>query len=194
MKLFKFKIENWKRFLPVVATLTPLQPGEEIYDVTKPVQMAFPWASTIVQGIGCVLLVYISLKLFFWLLTPSKRKRKKLPPPDPRKEALKALERLKKSPVWTNFQDKDVCEKLSAILKAFLKGRFDLGLGLASTSDEMINVMYQQNISGNLIKLSKDLFGICDSIKYAKGKLTPENYEELYQQVKALLLREDWLK
>ena len=194
MKLFGFKIKKNKSLLPAIATLTPLSPGEEIYGITSPVSMSFPWLATIAEGIAWVLLVYISLKLLFWLLTPSKRKRKKLPPPDPQKEALKALERLKKSPIWTNFQDKDVCEKLTSILKVFLKKRFDLGLGVASTSDEIIETMYRQNISGNLIKFSQDLFGICDSIKYAKGELMHENYEELYEQVKSLLLREDWLR
>ena len=182
------------RFLAGVATgsLPALPPGEEIYDVALPVGLPYPWLHFFLHYAGICLIIWLVYRLYIWFITPAPMKKKKLPPIDPLVEALRALERLKKSPLWENGQVKDVCEQLTVILKHFLKSKFNLGIGVAATSDELIASMRTAEVERTLIRLSLELFDICDSVRYAKGHLGTTTFDDLLSSVKTLLTREDW--
>lgn len=175
-----------------VASLPVLPPGEEIYDIAMPAVMPYPWLNFIIYYSLWALGLWIAYKLFIWIITPAPMKRKELPPIDPLKEALRALDRLRKSPLWEKGQVKDVCERLVYILKYFLKAKFELGIGVASTSDELIASMKTAEVNNRLIKISQELFDLCDSVRYAKGQLGATTFDDLLSSVETLLKSEEW--
>lgn len=183
------------RLLAAVATATlpPLQPGDEIYDLRNPATVPYPWMETIIWYTGFLLSIWILFRLVTLLQKPVPEKVPLPPPPvDPLKEALSALDRLKVSPIWQEGQIKDICEALAAILKTYLKERFSLGIGYAATSDELLADLRDQNVRSTIFDATRSLMNVCDGIKFARGTLGSMTMEGLYNQTRDLIVRKDW--
>ena len=117
------------------ADLPPLPPGEEIYDIKPLISIPYPWLSTILSVLLAAIALWLIYLFFKWLLAPIPRTKKILKPIDPLQEALKALERLRTSPLWEPSRIKDVCEHIALILKVYLKNKFNIGPGKSATTD-----------------------------------------------------------
>lgn len=177
----------------VVATssLPVLPPGEEIYDITKPVSMPYPWLEKILVVLAYLIAIWVMYKMLKWLLTPAKRVKKELPPIDPLKAAMRSLIRLQKSPLWENGQVKDVCEQIVFILKSFIKLKYNIGLGAAATTDELLESLRKNIKNKSFISKTKDLLYFCDNIKYAKGELGSTTFSDLIKKTEVLLKWEE---
>ncbi|NLI79874.1 MAG: hypothetical protein GX442_25940 [Candidatus Riflebacteria bacterium] len=172
--------------------LPPLPPGEEIYDLRPPVPVPYPWLQTIGETALWLALAWVAWRLLAWLLAPAVRVPRPPRPVDHRQEALKALDRLRSSPVWDPTRLKDVCERVSLILKVFLHDQFGLGLGGAATTDELLGDLRRNRVPVSLVTRSDELLGVCDEVRYARGSLAGQPLDELYRRVRELLLRGDW--
>ncbi len=187
--------QNKNRLLAAIATssLPALQPGEEIYDLRGPATVPYPWLEMILWWAGVLFFLLVAYKLLLWLQEPVPEKVPPPPPPvDPLEEALSALDRLKVSPIWQGGHVKDICEALAAILKTFLKERFSLGIGYASTSDELLSDLKDQNVQTSIFEAMQSLMSICDGIKFARGNLGSMTMDSLYNQTRQLIIRKDW--
>ncbi len=174
------------------AALPPLPPGEEIYDLRPLQPVPFPWLATIARWAVALALAWLGWRSLRWWLAPVARAPRPPRPVDHLQEALRALDRLRASPVWDPSRVKDVCERVALILKVFLKGRFGLGLGGAATSDELLDDLRRQRVPVSLVTRSAELLGVCDEVRYARGSLGDRPLDHLYTQVRELLLRGDW--
>jgi hypothetical protein len=175
-------------------TLPTLPPGEEIYGLADPVRLPYPYFE-VISKIGLwVVLALLIWKLGEWFFA-DRRERKILPPPDPMKVAIRAIKRLKQSPVLEEGKLKEVCERLALILKVFLKDKFNLGIGAASTSSELIESLRRNKITNSAVRQTSELFDICDQIKFAKGTLGEDKTPlELINSFEELLISGDWKK
>lgn len=177
---------------PAVPALPPLPPGEEIYDLRPPVPVPYPWLQTIAKTALWLALAWVAWRLLAWALAPAARVPRPPRPVDHLQEALKALDRLRSSPVWDPTRVKDVCERVSLILKVFLHDQFGLGLGGAATTDELLGDLRRNRVPVSLVTRSDELLGVCDEVRYARGSLAGQPLDELYRRVRELLLRGDW--
>ncbi|MBF0500404.1 MAG: hypothetical protein HQM09_09740 [Candidatus Riflebacteria bacterium] len=179
------------------ASLPPLLPGDEIYDIHSPVAVPFPWGTIAAQIFVVIIVCWLFVKLRSWLLhmrtdaetvvvTPPP------PPPDPLKEALAALSRLRASPIWAEGRIKDICEHLALILKVFLRDRFRLGIGAAATTAELSLDLRRKRVEEGLRGRIEALFELCDTVKFARGDLGGSTLDELFTKTRELLLWEDW--
>ncbi|MGM0599947.1 MAG: hypothetical protein ACQETH_09050 [Candidatus Rifleibacteriota bacterium] len=194
MKSFGHKIESNYR-IPVAGvvasqSLPELPPGEEIYDLMPFAKLAFPWLYWFLQLLIFLFAIFVFFKLWRWLNTEPEKVRKPIIQ-SPEKQAERALRRLKLSPVWNNRQMKEICEVLVKILKTFIKQKYDIGLGAAATSDEMMESLNKENIAKGVLKDIGDLFNTCDRIKYT-GKTYEADAEKLASLVKKLILSRRW--
>ncbi len=182
--------------LAIVATTTlpALPPGEEIYGLADPVSIPYPYLEVALRIGFWVVLAIIIWKLGGWFFS-ERRERKKLPPPDPMKVAIRAIDRLRQSPIIEEGKMKEVCERLALILKVFLKDKFNLGIGAASTTNELIESLQRNRTSNSAVRRTTELFEICDQIKFAKGSLGEnQSLLQLIDNFEDLLLSGDWKK
>ena len=194
-KTRRIRVELAKTFLGAAVAgsdLPPLPAGDEIYDLRPVVGVPYPWLSVIGEWALAIFLTWICFRLMKWALTAAKRAPRPSKPVDHLQEALKALERLRASPVWDAKRVKDVCERTALILKVFLKDQFRLGLGGAATSDELDDDLRRNRVPVSLTNRATDLLTVCDEVKYARGNLGDQSLDSLYSQVRDLLLRVDW--
>ena len=176
----------------VGAALPELPPGEEIYDIKNPVEVPFPWLYALTVVLLTTLVGWAILKLYLRCIEIIEERKKILPPIDHLKEALKALDRLRISPIWENGSIKDICESVAGIFKVFLKNRFSLGLGAAATSDELLGDLRFEKIPENLVQTADRVMSVCDAVKFAKGDLGDMTPDSLVETVKNMLLSEEW--
>lgn len=176
-----------------IATFPALPIGEEIYDLLPPKALAHPWFSLIMQTLLVVLAFYLLWLFYCWLTRPAIRVRQPIQQ-SPQKQAFRAIERLKLSPVWEKRQFKEICETLAQILKNYTKDQFNLGIGEASTTDELLNVLQQQSILSVVYDQIKDLLLACDQIKYAGLERHEKTPEELMSVLLNLVKETRWLK
>jgi hypothetical protein len=176
-----------------MASMPSLLPGDEIYDVKAPVAIPVPWLSWFLHGALFLGVVYVLWRVLVWYITPGPvPEARPVPPPDPLKEARAALARLKRSPVWQEGRVKDICEALTAILKAYLKDKFRLGLGAASTTTELLRELQAQRVRTDLAERARELMDVCDGVKYAKGALGRFSLDGLFQQTTDLIEKGEW--
>jgi hypothetical protein len=172
------------------SSLPVLPPGEEIYDLMPPVWMAFPWWEWFGKAFLVLLAVIALYKFYNWLISEPQRVRPVIRQ-SPQKQALRALKRLKLSPVWSQKQMKEISETLVFILKSYIKEEYEIGLGAAATSDEMLVSLKAQNTSSAIIKEVRELFGICDRIKFT-GIPCDADAEKMADIVEQLLHKKGW--
>ncbi|MFZ5949578.1 MAG: hypothetical protein ACOYXC_02650 [Candidatus Rifleibacteriota bacterium] len=172
------------------AELPTLPPGEEIYDLMPPVSVPFSWLQLFSQVFFWALFLLMMYGLYRWLLVEPKRQRI-IPRPDPEKMAARAIERLKISPVWQKRQMKEICESLTAILKSYLFERYEIGLGVAATSDEMMASLV--NSEPELRRRACGLFDDCDRVKFM-GDQIDSTPEKLLEILTGLIKAEGWKK
>lgn len=168
-------------------------PGEEIFGPRGPFAVPYPWFEQLLQWSVVVLVAFLVWRSGLWLLTAPAKTGRKAVPIDYRKSALAALERLRRSPMWTEDQVKDVCEHLARILKDFLKNQFNIGWGAAATSDECLDFLEQHRVVPALQDQVAVLLRLFDEVKFARGSLGATTHEDLYQRIRDLLLQEEWL-
>ncbi len=172
------------------ADLPTLPPGEEIYDLMPPVSVPFPWLQFLSQIFLWALVLLLMYLFYRWLQKEPSRERIIIRP-DPEKMAIRAIERLKLSPVWQKRQMKEICESLAAILKSYLFERYQIGLGMASTSDEMMASLL--NSSPELRRRACGLFDDCDRVKFM-GDQIDSTPEKLLEILTGLIKAEGWKK
>jgi hypothetical protein len=174
------------------ASLPTLPPGEEIYDIKAPVIPGLPWGEWALQLVLFLLAAGLFV-LIYRILTREPVKTRKKIVQSPQKQALRAVARLKLSPVWENRQMKEICENLVLILKNFIKDAQGIGLGAAATSDEMLMSLRENQISSQALKKIRELFSICDLIRYT-GKQCEADADELAKIVEELVNHGGWEK
>ncbi|MBF0410448.1 MAG: hypothetical protein HQM10_24090 [Candidatus Riflebacteria bacterium] len=176
--------------LKLVASLPA---GEEIFDIHPPVDIPYPWGLWLVYLL--VVMIAVLAVHYFLNLLAEKRREALLappPPPDPFDVAMKALRKLKNSKIWKNQSVKDICEQLALILREFLKAKHGLGIGKASTSDELIEDLYRKKIVYNLVKEIEILSERLDGVKYAGKTLSDSTPDSLFEKVSELISCRSW--
>lgn len=187
------RIDFRKIFLAsATVQLPPLSPGEDIYDIRNFERIPYPWLEQLGKTAAGILALWLAARFLRWLLMPAEESPRKPHQVDHLKDALTAMDRLKKSPVWRNDHIKDICEQMTAIFKNFLKNRFELGLGCAATSDELNMDMTKKRVPEHLRKSAFDLMQICDGVKFAKCDLTAMTRDKIFDEIIDLLTSKDW--
>lgn len=181
-------------FSATVATsstgLSPLPPGEEIYDLMPVVTMSFPWWQYLLHALLWLMALWLLYRFYQWLIREPERVRQVIRQ-SPEKMAFRAIKRLQLSPVWEKRQMKEICETLVFILKSYLFERYEIGLGPAATSDEMLQSLADNKISPDLRHRVARLFETCDRVKFC-GETSPESAEDLLETLYALIKAEGW--
>ncbi len=160
----------------VVASGSVLPPGEEIFDLMPPQSLPYPIWQLLLQTAAIVLAFWLLWLFYRWLTAPVQRPRAVLQQ-SPQKLAMRAIERLKLSPVWQQRQMKEICETVAAVLKTYAHDGCRIGLGVSSTSDEFLDSMAAAKVSGEIMKTAGEFLDICDRIKFAgknDSEMTPE--------------------
>lgn len=177
------------------ASLSPLPPGEVIYGLKPPAAVPFDWWHLLVDAILFWFFVWLFFRGMAWWRrrreTQENAPREEIAV-DHRREALDALARLRSSPVWREGRSKDICEALAGILKTFLQGRYAIGTGAASTTDELMQAFPKYRVPVPLHQETLSLLANCDEVKYARGSLGALTLDELWNRFHALIVREDW--
>lgn len=170
--------------------LEPLPPGEEIYDLMPALPVAFPWWQYLFHFLGWVLAAWLLYRIYNWLISEPERVRPVIRQ-SPEKMAFRAIKRLQLSPVWQNRQMKEICETLVFILKSYLFEKYQIGLGPAATSDEMLQTLVAENSSPELRRKVAQLFDTCDRIKFM-GESGDAAAEDLLETLFYLIKAEGW--
>jgi hypothetical protein len=173
--------------LPRVLALPPLPPGEEIHDLRPWVHIPFPWLEWGIQALAVVAIVWVARAVGRWLLRPVPRAAAR--PIDPVEQALKAFDRLLRSPVWQEGRWKDVCEQIALILKECLHRRDHLGAGGSATTDELRRALAASEVEQSWRLAVLDLLDRCDEVKFARGALPEEGPEALVAEARRLVGR-----
>lgn len=176
-----------------VATCPALPAGEEIYDLMPPQSLAYPWWSLVAQALAAVAVFYLLWLFYRWLTQPVVKLRQPVRQ-SPQKQAFRAIERLKLSPVWEQRQLKEICETLAQILKSYARDAFAIGMGEPATTDELLNSLQSGKISGAVYGQIKDLLMVCDQIKYTGLEFHKKTQEELIEDLRQLISLEGWKK
>ncbi len=160
-----------------VASASALPPGEEIFDLMPPQSLPFPIWQLLIQTATVVLAFWLLWLFYRWLTAPVQRTRV-IVKQSPQRLALRAIERLKLSPVWHQRQMKEICETLAAVLKNYAHDGCRIGYGVAATSDELLDSMAAAKVSSEIMKSAGEFLDICDRIKFT-GKADLEISPEL---------------
>ena len=176
-----------------VASVPPLLPGEEIYDITSAVTMPYPWLNDIVCG-GIVLIVLLAIYFFYrWLTAPVERIRKEIKQ-SAETQAHRAIKRLQLSDVWQRNDIKAICENVAAILKNYAQDKHNIGIGAAATSDEFINYLLDGKVRNEIMSDVRDMLGFCDEIRYMALENTQFTSESLVETLTKLIDAGGWTK
>ncbi len=177
----------------VVASAALLPPGEEIFDIRPAVPIRWPWWETAFEALLAVLAFWLLWLFYRWLMTPVARVQRKIVQ-SPQKQALRAIERLKLSPVWEHRQMKEICEALAVILKTYSHEAFSLGAGASSTSDELFVSLDRSTIAGDVYGQIRELLVTCDLVKFTGRESADVDPEILLTTLTNLVRREAWLR
>lgn len=177
----------------VVASAALLPPGEEIFDIRPAVQIPWPWWETALEVFSIVLLFWLLWLFYRWLMAPVTRVQRQVVQ-SPQKQALRAIERLKLSPVWENRQMKEVCETLAVILKTYAHEAFNLGTGASSTTDELFVTLDRSTIAGDVYGQIRELLIACDLVKFTGREAGDVDPEVLLAILAHLVRLEAWLR
>lgn len=177
----------------MVASSALLPPGEEIFDIRPAIQVAWPWWETALEAFAVVLIFWLVWLFYQWLMTPVTRVQRKIVQ-SPQKQALRAIERLKLSPVWEHRQMKEICETLAVILKIYSHEAFNLGQGASSTTDELFMTLDRSTIAGDVYGQIRELLLACDLVKFTGKDGADIDPELLLATLTKLIRREAWLR
>lgn len=172
--------------------LPPLPPGEEIYDITNPQKLAWPLKSIFLNILSAAAAVWLITRFYAWFTSPVIKKAKKIKQ-SPQRLALRAIERLKISPVWQRAQMKEICETIAAILKTYAHDAFNLGIGSASTTDEFLLALQRGSVSNRLFAQSRDLLEYCDKIKFTGVNTSLKEPQEILNELLPLVNTARWV-
>lgn len=166
-----------------------LPPGEEIFDIYDLTNVIFPLYSLLVLiffiGVLSVLLYTFSRFIFntYKKIKIQDQKANHVQQiVDPTNEAIIALQNLKNSSFWEIENIKNLSEQLALIIKKFVKSKYKIGIGVASTSDELIQQLKTSNFPSKFINDLSEILDRLDSIKY-KGIIPSYNLENYYQSI-----------
>ena len=176
-----------------VASMPALPPGEEIFDLMPPQGMAYPWLQLLWQTAEVVLAFWLLWLFYSWLTAPVPRTARVLNQ-NPRKLAMRAIERLKLSPVWQQRQLKEICETLAGVLKTYARQAYSIGLGASSTSDELLDSFASQPVSAEVTSRVRKFLDTCDRIKFTGVAAVGVAPEDLADQLSSLVMHQGWLK
>jgi len=176
-----------------VASMPALPPGEEIFDLMPPQGMAYPWLQLLWQAAGVVLAFWLLWLFYRWLTEPVPRTVRVLNQ-NPQKLALRAIERLKLSPVWQQRQLKEICETLAGVLKTYARQAYKIGLGASSTSDELLDSFDRQPVSDEVVSRVRQFLDTCDRVKFTGVAVVGVVPEDLADQLSGLVMHQGWLK
>ncbi len=177
----------------VVASAALLPPGEEIFDIRPAVQIPWPWWETAFDAFLTVLLFWLLWLFYKWLMSPVTRVQRAIVQ-SPQKQALRAIERLKLSPVWRHRQMKEICETMAVILKTYAHEAFSLGPGASSTTDELLIILDRSTIAGDVYGQIRELLLACDLVKFTGRESADIDPEVLLTTLANLVRREAWLR
>lgn len=177
----------------VVASAALLPPGEEIFDIRPAVEIAWPWWETAFEAFLAVFVFWLLWLFYRWLMAPVTRNQRIIVQ-SPQKQALRAIERLKLSPVWEHRQMKEICETLAVILKTYAHEAFSLGLGASSTTDELFIALDHSTIAGDVYGQIRELLLACDLVKFTGRDDAEVDPELLLANLANLIRREAWLR
>lgn len=174
------------------ASLPTLPPGEEIYDIMPPQGLQYPWWELVVQTLLVVAIFYLLWLFYCWLTMPVVRERKPVVQ-SPKKQAQRAIARLKLSPVWQQRQLKEICEIFASILKTYAREGFGIGIGAAATTDEFMAGL-RGRVMKEVVSEAGELLMICDQIKYCGLERHEKTPEDLLKMLEKLIVKEEWQK
>lgn len=175
------------------ATMPPLLPGEEIYDILPGRALPYPWLEFIGYTIAFVAVFYLLRAFYLWLTAPVVRERRIIQQ-SPQKMALRAIERLKLSPVWQQGQLKEIAETIAHILKDFALEEHQIGLGAPATTDELLQSLQSSRVKAEIYTDIKDLMSDCDRIKYTGSVILSRTPEDLLVLLKQIIMLPGWKK
>ncbi|MDD3146945.1 MAG: hypothetical protein PHD82_06550 [Candidatus Riflebacteria bacterium] len=175
------------------ASVPVLPPGEEIFDLMPPQALDYPWLQLAMQAAVTVFAFWVLWLFYCWLTAPVERPARKIVQ-SPQKQAFRALERLKLSPVWHDRQAKEICESLAAILKIYAHDAYQIGIGASATSDELVESLTRVSTAAEVARKIYELLEFCDQIKFAGAQNAAFSAEDLADRLLWLLRHEGWLK
>lgn len=187
----KPKSQNFLSVATIASALPDLPPGEEIYDLMPGASLPMPWGQVALQSLGWVLAIWLLIMFYQWLVSPVKVQRQ-LKPQSPQKLAIRAIKRLRISPIWEQRQHKEICEAIAAILKTYLKNAYEVGMGPPATTDEFIRALVDAGISSEMRKKSAALLNTCDQIKFTGASSDDVDENKLVASLKEMILSRGW--
>ena len=157
-------------------------------DVKPPIDVPFNW-----KFVYSMLAIAVLVILAAWLgYRAYKQKQEKgylfVPPPKPRPAheiALEALDALYRSDLLEKGKIKKFYSELTAILRAYLEGRYFVQ-ALEQTTADILRDM-AMHIDGSLLENLAAILREADLVKFAKHKPSPERTEQIRQLTRSFV-------
>lgn len=158
------------RFVEVDTTLA-------IKEIKAPLDSPYTFREILPWLIALIVLILLSL-LILYIVNRIKKKKPLLSFSSvkqllPHEQALKNLEILKNKKLWEKGNVKEFYSELTDIIKLYVSKRFEFQ-ALEMTSDEILNVLQNKNISEVNLSDLKYIFYYADMAKFAKAQPLPD--------------------
>ena len=106
-----------------------------------------------------------------------------VPEPLPHEWAYNELDKLEADALWQKEEIKEHYSRLTGILRAYLERRYGIN-ALEQTSDEIIQQLQKQNLSGALLRDTEDLLSLSDMIKFARANAEADIHAKSIERVR----------
>ena len=174
-----------------VASQPALPPGEEIYDIMPARMVALPLGHLLTQVVVVIVAFWLLWLFYRWLITPVHRQRRRIEL-SPQQMALRAIARLERSPIWQQRQMKEICECLASILKTYAQEAYEVGIGPAATTDELLESLKIGGIASQVFARTRALLNRCDVIKFTGAQADSALAESMLEELRELVANEGW--
>lgn len=159
--------------------------GQEIFDLMPPAHVPLPWNEILFKLFLLIVCGYALIKTYKWFNSEEIKKRTPIRQ-SPKKMALRALKRLKLSPIWKNCQHKEICETLAMILKSFAQEQYPGNPGPSATTMEFISSLNSKSNTEEFKRECSRLLNEFDLIKYSDYKIQAD-HEKFFDCVQTLI-------
>jgi hypothetical protein len=151
----------------VVSLVDGAADSSDIQDIKGPVAVPFDWTPVLLGVVGCIGLlglVLVAARLLRRINAPAAA----APPPPPDVVALEALARLRLQQLAGPEERVQWYIALSAIVRAYIEGRFGLRAPEMTTEEFIVAVQRDSRLSPEHRRLLGEFLAECDLVKFAR--------------------------
>ncbi len=156
---------------------------QDIKDVKPVISIPYDWQKLSLIVLGILILLAIILfvyRKYFKKENEEKKIVKRIVLP-PHKIAYKKLSELESEKIWQSGNIKEFHSRITEIIREYFEKRFGFN-SLEMTTDETIRKLLEQNISDEVVTITRKFLENADMVKFAKFTPMPSVNEEMMKE------------